>query len=842
MSVETPETPDIVPVNPEETSAIENSTVILRSVESEITQSYIDYAMSVIVSRALPDVRDGLKPVIRRIIYAMYDMGLTSTSKYKKSAAVVGDVLGKYHPHGDSSVYDAMVRIAQPFSLRYPLVDGQGNFGSVDGDEAAAMRYTEARLSKIAEEMLQDIEQDTVDRRENYDQSRKEPIVVPTKFPFHLCNGTMGIAVGMATNMPPHNLTEVVDACLALIERPELTIDEIMEIIKGPDFPTWGIIFDSFNIKEVYTKGRGGIVMRGKVHFEQNNKKEDVIVIDEIPYQVNKSMLVAKIGELVNERKIDGITDLTDESSKNIMRITIVIRKGVSKLDVLTRLYKHTELQTNFNVNNVALIEKGIQPRHLNIRDLLLEFVAFRREVVLRRSAYQLAKAKSRLHILEGLQRAIDILDAVIEAIKTSQTREEAKMRLMEKFEFSDEQAEYILMLRLQTLVGLEIMKILDEINEKKKAIEYLEGILSDEKKRDKVVIDEMLYIKDTYGDARKTEVSNDSSVYDLNSNIAALKKLDELNKEPVITRIGNNYNIKVLYQSRIMNIPPETLSLTNTHNQDNMIAISDTGELFIKRLKDLGKHTVQSEPLNVKKEFGIAGNLVFSETMAHEFDFICMLTNHNNIKKIKKDLLLSFRKFPTIVMDLAKDEHIIKVLPLKKWDKIGVVSAGGKMIIFPEVQVRDMGKTAGGVKAIELEEGDKVADMFTYREELFIFLHDEQSGKMVAIEDMTKIFRKRGQAGPLCTPGFMGQKIKGAIAIDEGSVNLLLDNGKVEFLDSNKMELMMPEDELVKITSGKIVKMYVPRQEKSEKTDKAAKKAKDEEEGETTENDTARE
>ena len=798
--------------------------IMPRPVEEEITQSYIDYAMSVIVSRALPDVRDGLKPVIRRILFAMHDLKLTHNAKHRKSATVIGEVLGKYHPHGDSSVYDAMVRLSQPFAMRYPMVDGQGNFGSIDGDGAAAMRYTEARLTKLAEEMLQDIQMDTVDRRDNYDQSRKEPVMLPTKFPYQLCNGTMGIAVGMATNMPPHNLGEIIDACLLLIDSPESTIDDVMNIVKGPDFPTGGMIFDEHNIRDVYSRGRGGIVMRGKVHFEQNDKKQDMIVIDEIPYQVNKANMVAKIGELVGLKKLEGIIDITDESNRDRMRVSIVLKKWVSKEDILIRLYKYTDLQCNFNVNNVILVDGGIQPKHLNILQILTEFVDHRRNVVLRRSKYQLDKAQSRLHILEGLKRAIDILDDVIETIKSSETREEAKKNLMKKFEFSDEQAEYILMLRLQTLVGLEIQKILDEIGDKKELIEYLEGIINDPKKLDGVVIDELIYIKDTYGDERRTEVSNDTSVYELNKNIKALKKLDELIKDPVISWIGTDYRIKVLYQSRILNIPEDTLTLTKTHNQDKMIAITHKGEIVVKRLKDLGKFTIKTPAMDVVKEFGLKSDLVFSETLAYDFDYLMMVTNQNNIKKVNKELILKLKKFPTVIMGLADKEKVIKVIPVKKWDSVGVISQWGKILIYSESSVRATGKTAGWVKAIDLEDGDVVADIFVYREEPFIFVHDDKNGKMISIEDIRLQKRgqmKRGQSGVLAATVKKWQKLRGGIAIVEGAVNLMMENGRIDYMDSDKMDLKMPEDTLSKITNGTIIKMYRPWAEKEEAREK---------------------
>ncbi len=632
-----------------------------------------------------------------------------------------------------------MVRMAQPWSMRYPLVDGQGNFGSIDGDSPAAMRYTEARLTKIAEEMLADIEQDTVDWRDNFDASLQEPIMLPTKFPNHLCNGTMGIAVGMATNMAPHNLKEVIDASLLLIAKegkrvdlqdteivreedktilvdaigvlfdeddsgnitlniplaeylqqtkakkiivtntenekiPSLiagydfeiftcnnepskrkkeyfknllteysldpttiiyfdhaqknldaateahitntllykgqqaslenfineflqsqitadgkysvSIEEIMEIIKGPDFATGGIMYDSANILEVYKKGRGGIVTRGKTHIE-DIKSHQAIVIDEIPYMVNKSNLVAKIGELVVSKKLEGVTDIRDESSKGNIRIVIALKRGIEANAILMQLFKYTDLQTNFNLNNVSLVDKGIQPRTLNIKDLLMEFVTFRRKVVYRRSVYQLNKAEARLHILEGLKKAIDIIDEVIETIKKSQTKQDAKQQLMEKFSFSEEQAEYILMMRLQSLVGLEIQKISDEIDEKIKLIEYLRGIIGDADKLDEVVVEELTYMKNKYGDDRRTELSQDTSVYNLSGSLKALQNAADQVKEDVILWLSNDYKMKVLYQTRIQNIPEETLDVVYTHNQDKLIIITDKGELIVQRLKD---------------------------------------------------------------------------------------------------------------------------------------------------------------------------------------------------------------------------------------------------------------
>lgn len=807
--------------------------IIQQSVEAEITQSYIDYAMSVIVSRALPDVRDGLKPVQRRILYAMYDMGLNHNAKFKKSAAVVWEVLWKYHPHGDSSVYEAMVRMAQPFSLRYPLIDGQWNFWSIDWDWAAAMRYTEARLTKIAEEMLQDIEQDTVNWRDNYDSSKQEPITVPTKFPNHLCNGTMGIAVGMATNMAPHNLWEVIDASLMLIDNPETDIDEIMTVIKWPDFPTWGIIFDSFNITEVYKRWKGWIIMRGKVHMETDEKKNPVIVVDEVPYQVNKANLVAKIWELVNDRKIDWIIDITDESSKNLIRVVIVVRKGIDPQDVLTQLYKLTELQSNFNVNNVVLVEEWKQPRLSNIKELLEEFVSYRRSIILRRSKYQLQKALDRLHILEWLKKAIDILDDVIATIRWSETRQDAKDSLMNNYEFSDEQSEYILMLRLQTLVGLEIQKILEEINEKKELIEYLTEIINNPKKLDGVVIDELVYIKDEYADDRRTEVSNDAGVHWLETSLRQLQRLQEMQKEDVIYWQWNNNEIKVLYQSRINIVPEDTQTLVYTHNQDRVMVITDKAELVIIRLKDIWPGNIKSKGYDIKKENSLQGNIIHLGLMSSvKFDYLMFLTNQNNIKKVDKALLESFKKFPTTIMGLFDKEEIIQVLKVDEEDKIWIVTAHGIMLLFKESNVRPMWKTAWGVKWITLEEGDSVANMFILKDELCIFVYSEDAGKLVSVEDLK--IQKRWQKWLVVAKLKSKEYIKWGFAIDEWSLRVRLKNWEVIDINSNDIRLKNRDTQLDKITDKKIEKIYTLWEEDKEKS-KAEMDAKNTEETENS-------
>ena len=800
-------------------------------IEKEITQSYIDYAMSVIVARALPDTRDGFKPVLRRILYGMYENNNFYNQKHKKSARIVGDVMGKYHPHGDFSIYEAMVRLAQPWSMRYPLVDGQGNFGSIDGDGAAAMRYTEARLTKIAEEMLADLEQDTVDWRDNFDGSLKEPVMLATKFPNHLCNGTMGIAVGMATNMAPHNLNEVLDASLLLLQKEgksdiiaydesgaeirkpySVSIEEIMQIIKGPDFPTGGIIFDSNNILEVYKKGKWGIIVRGKTH-EEIYEGAHVIVIDEIPYLVNKSSLVSKIGELVVDKKIEGINDIRDESNRDRIRIAIYLKKGVDPEAILMQIYKFTDLQTNFNLNNVSLIEKGTQPRLLNIKDLLMEFVTFRRDVVYRRSVFQLNKAKDRLHILEGLKKAIDIIDEVIDTIKHSESKNDARQNLMDKFGFSEKQAEYILLMRLQSLVGLEIQKISDEIDEKIKVIEYLEAIISDPEKLDQVVAEEFEYMKKKHGDERRTELSNDLSVYNISGSLKEFQKAADRLKEDVICWIGNDFSLRVLYQTRIQNIPDETLDLIYTHNQDQLVVITDQGELVVQRLKDFGQFTMAKQSLDIKQHFSLKGKIVFAKTLHFHYDYLVFLTNQNSIKKIKKELVLSFKKFPTTIMGLEKGEKILKVLPVSDWENIGVLSQQGRMLLFKSDEVRPMGKTAGGVKAIELQEGDQVANMFLHTDEPFILIYSDKNGKLLSLEDLK--LRKRARKGQVVMTG--NEKLEGGISIIEGAVRIRFSDGSLKTLHSNDISLDEPETHLYKMVDQKIDVVYRPREEKSE-------------------------
>ena len=803
------------------------------SVEKEISESYINYAMSVIVSRALPDTRDGMKPVIRRILYAMHDMGMTYNSKHKKSARIVWEVLWKYHPHGDSSVYEAMVRLAQPWSLRYPLVDGQGNFWSIDGDGAASMRYTEARLSKIASEMLDDIDQDTVAWRPNFDNSLNEPITLPTKFPNHLCNGTMGIAVGMATNMAPHNLTEVIDACLYLMDHEETTIEDLMQIIKWPDFPTGWYIFDPANILETYRKGKWSIVVRGKTHIEQS-KTGDIIVIDEIPYQVNKSTLVERIWELVIDKKIDGVTDIRDESAKNIIRVAIHVRRGVNAQKILTQLYKMTDLQNTFSINNVSLIEKWKQPRLLNILDLISEFVIYRREIVYRRSLFQLGKAKDRLHILEWLHKAIDIIDEVIATIRHSDTKQEAKEKLIEKFEFSDAQAEHILMMRLQSLVWLELNKIIEEIEDKIKLIAYLEEIVNNPVALDGVVKDEMNEVKHKYGDERKTILIGDENG-DLKKSLKAFEQEADQVKEDVIVWLNDNFDLRVLYQTRISVIPEDTIDLIYTHNQDQIIVITDIGELVVQRLKDLWSFQHNSVPLNFHKHFDLKWRVIFAKTLHAPFDHLLLMTTDNNIKKVDKNMVLSFKKFPTSIMKLpGKNEKIINVLAVSDNDIIGVATKQWRLLLFKSGELRPMGKTAGGVKGIDLQEWDNVGAMFIHQWEPFILLNSPTKALMLSLEDL-RIW-KRAKKWDLVVDLAKGEAIIWGISIYEGAIRVRLNDGSIQTIHSNDCYLDEPGAEPETITKKPIVGMFRPREEKKEnvaykEARKAEEKAKKDEE-----------
>ncbi len=695
-----------------------SSQLIDRDIGTEMRESFMDYAMSVIVSRALPDVRDGLKPVQRRILYAMSELGMAPDKPYKKSARIVGEVIGKYHPHGDSAIYEAMVRLAQDFSLRYMLVDGHGNFGSVDGDMAAAMRYTEARLSKIAMEMLRDINKETIDYRPNYDGEEQEPTVLPARYPNLLVNGNTGIAVGMATNIPPHNLREVIEGTQALIRDPELNSHDLMEFIKGPDFPTAGYILGTVGIRQAYATGRGSVTMRAKAEIEEVNGKARIIV-SELPYQVNKARLVEKIAELVREKKIDGITDLRDESDRNGMRVVIELRRDVTPTVVLNNLYKQTQMQSTFGINMLALVNN--EPKVLNLRDMLHHYIQHQVEVIRRRTEYDLKKAEARAHILEGLRIALDNLDEVIALIRGSRTTDEAREGLMSRFGLSHEQAQAILDMRLQRLTGLERQKIEDEYNELMVKIAEYKAILADELLVRDIIHTELEEIKQRFGDERRTEITiSDDEILDE----------DLIPRDDVVITMSHSGYIKRLpvstYRSQkrggrgIMGMGTkdddfvENLFISNTHHY--LLFFTNKGRVF--RLKayeipDLSRTARGTPIINlIQIEQGETINAVIPVEDFEPNKFLFFATRNGIVKKTPLDDYSNIRKVGLIAISLREDDDLIGVKLTDGAREIVMGTSLGMSIRFSEEDVRAMGRSATGVKGIQLDDEDKVIDM----------------------------------------------------------------------------------------------------------------------------------
>ena len=689
------------------------------NLESEMKNSYIDYAMSVIVARALPDVRDGLKPVHRRILYAMQEAGMGSNKPYKKSARIVGEVLGKYHPHGDSSVYDAIVRMAQDFSMRYMLADGHGNFGSVDGDPAAAMRYTEVRMSKISELMLQDIDKETVDFTPNYDESLKEPSVLPSKFPQLLVNGTSGIAVGMATNIPPHNMTEVIDGTLMLIDNPETTMEELMTVIKGPDFPTAGLILGTEGIKQAYRTGRGIIKMRAQAHIETMSNGKPRIIVTELPYQVNKARLVEKIAELVRDKSIEGITDLRDESDRNGMRVVIDLRRDSNPNVILNQLYKHTQLQDSFGVIMLALVDG--QPRILNLKEILHYYVKHQEDVITRRTKYELAKAEARAHIMEGLTIALDHLDAVITTIRESRTADIAREALMENFKLSEKQAQAILDLRLQRLTGLEREKIEEEYQEVLKTIEWLKSVLADEGKILQIIKDELTEVRTKFGDERRTRITYDPSNIDVEDLIAQ--------EDVVITLTHNNY-IKRMPLDTYRNQKRggrgvtgmgtketdfvENILITTTHH--TILFFTSRGRVYHLKAYEIAEASRQAKGTAIINLLQLdKGEKITAVIQVKEFNperFLFMATKKGIVKKTGLSEFKSMRKGGLIAITLDDDDELIGV-KFTDGDRYVILGTrDGMAIAFDEEDVRPMGRNARGVRGIRLREGDAVIGM----------------------------------------------------------------------------------------------------------------------------------
>ncbi len=695
--------------------------VELRPIVEEMSQSYLDYAMSVIVSRALPDVRDGLKPVTRRILYAMWQTGIRPGAKYRKSAYVVGEVLGKYHPHGDVPVYEAMVRMAQDFAMRYRLVDGQGNFGSMDGDSAAAMRYTEARLARMATELLQDIEKETVDFVPNYDNTQKEPSVLPAKLPNLLLNGTVGIAVGMATNIPPHNLGEIVDATIALIDQPNATVEDLLKFVKGPDFPTGGQIYDAAAIKQAYATGKGSIVVRGVAEIVEHKTGDYRIIITEIPYQVNKSALIEHMAQLVQDKKLEGIRDLRDESDKRGVRIVVELKKDAYPKKVLNRLYSATQLQETFHVNMLAIVD-GIQPRVLTLKMVLEEYLKHRKEVVRRRTQHDLNVAKDRAHILAGLRIALAQIDAVIKTIKQSKDKDEAKINLMKRFKLTDRQATAILEMRLQQLANLERLKIEQEYKEKKALIADLESILASPKKLLGVIRKEMADLRTGFTDERRTKVFANP--------VGEFRQEDLIPNEATIVVITRDGYIKrvspELFKTQrrggkgIIGLTTKEEDMVShflsTTTHADMLFFTNRGRVFQLKAYDIpaasrtakGQAIVNFLQLPTEEKL----NAVLSTPDLKPYKHVVMVTKNGVIKKVKIEALTNVRRSGLIAIKLRAGDQLRWVKPSTGKDDVMLVTANGQSIRFRETNVREMGRNAAGVRGIKVKSGDEVAGM----------------------------------------------------------------------------------------------------------------------------------
>ena len=762
----------------------------------EMEKSYIEYAMSVIVGRALPDVRDGLKPVHRRILYTMYESGLTSDKPFKKSATCVGDVLGKYHPHGDASVYDAMVRLAQNFSMRYMLVDGHGNFGSVDGDPPAAYRYTEARLSKLSNEMLRDIEKDTVNWDPNFDESRKEPRVLPSRFPNLLVNGSSGIAVGMATNIPPHNLTEVINACVAVLDDPECTMSDLMEHITGPDFPTGGIIMGRTGIRAAYATGRGKVVVRARTEFEEFGKDRQRIIVTELPYQVNKRQLIKTIAEQVKDKRLDGISDLRDETDRNGMRIVIELKKDANGQVVLNNLFKQTALQSNFSIIMLALVDDQKQPKILSLRQILDEYLAHQMDVLTRRTQYDLRKAQERAHLLEGLLIAQDNIDEVIHIIRTSY--DNAKQRLMERFNLDDVQAQAICDMRLIALQGLNREKLEAEYKELEIKIAYYQELLADEAKMRGVLRDELIEIRDKFGDKRKTEIQEIEDEIDIEDLIEeevcafTLSNHGYVKRMPVDTyrtqsRGGRGVNAQNLKEEDYV----KSINIASTH--DHILFFTDIGKVHHRKgyqIPEAGRTARGTAMVNVLPLE--PGETVTAMVVTREFDdneFLMMVTRKGIVKRLPFVALKTNRRSGIRAITLDEDDHLINVIRTNGNDNIILATAQGLAICFNENDVRCMGRDAAGVKGITLNEGDFVVGAQKWEEgKTLLTVTENGYGKRTELPeylrtgpDGEKIPQSRGGKGLKnynITP--KTGNVAGCVLVDDSDDVMLIENGGV--------------------------------------------------------------
>ncbi|HOP03741.1 MAG TPA: DNA gyrase subunit A [Tenuifilaceae bacterium] len=708
---------------------IEEERIKQVQIEEEMKTAYIDYSMSVIVSRALPDVRDGLKPVHRRVLFGMSGLGLQPGKPYKKSARIVGEVLGKYHPHGDSSVYDAMVRMAQVWSLRYPLVDGQGNFGSIDGDSPAAMRYTEARLMKISEDVLADIDKNTVDFQLNFDDSLEEPTVLPTRIPLLLVNGTSGIAVGMATNMPPHNLSEVIDTCCAYIDNPEIEIEELIKHISGPDFPTGGIIYGTQGVKDAYTTGRGRVIIRSRTEAEQTESGRTKIIVSETPYMVNKAEMIKKIADLINEKKLEGISYINDESDRNGTRVVIILKKDAVANVVLNNLFKHTPLQTSFAINSIALVDG--RPKLLNIKDLVKYFINHRHTVVIRRTQYELAEAEKRAHILEGLLIAIDNIDEVIRIIRAAQTPDDAREELMNKFNLSEIQSRAIIDMRLRSLTGLERNKVKEEHAELLKMIDYYSLVLSNESMQMQIIKDELLEVKGKYGDARKTEIVpnaeefNPEDFYADDDVVITISHMGYIKRTPLTEyRLQARGGVGTKGSTTRDEDFIEHLYVASMHN--TMLFFTEKGKCFWLKVYEIPEGTKTSKGraiqnlINIEPEDKVMAYINVKKLTDAEYvrnNFIILCTKKGIIKKTSLEAYSRPRQNGVLAITVREGDQLLEACLTNGSCEVLLAAREGKAIRFPEKLVRPIGRTGSGVRGISLGTSDEVIGMVCVEE-----------------------------------------------------------------------------------------------------------------------------
>jgi DNA gyrase subunit A len=784
-----------------------NDRIIPINIEKEMKKSYLDYAMTVIVSRALPDVRDGLKPVHRRILYAMSELGVTPDKPHRKSARIVGDVLGKYHPHGDSAVYDAMVRLAQDFSTRYPLVDGHGNFGSVDGDSAAAMRYTEARMSKIAMEMLKDINKETVDYKFNFDESLKEPVVLPSRYPNLLVNGSNGIAVGMASSIPPHNLSEVIDVTVAYIEDPEISIDEFLKYIKGPDFPTGADIIGKENIKRAYKTGRGKVVVRAVTSIEEMKNNKTRIIVSEIPYQVNKARLIEKIADLVREKKIEGITDLRDESDRTGMRIVIEIKKDYNPNIVLNNLYKHTQMQDTFSIIMIALVNN--EPRVLNIKEMIHYYVMHQKEVIKRRTQYDLNKAEARAHILEGLKIALDNIDEIIAIIRKSYN--DAELKLMERFNLSEIQAKAIVDMRLRRLQGLEREKLEEEYAELIKMINKFKEILGNEYLLMQIIKEELIEVKDKYSNERRTRIKADEGEINIENLIEEQEVTITITKHGYVKRQPEDtYRIQKRGGKGVIGLSTregdyvKDILITSTH--DYLLFLTNRGKIYKIKAYEIPEAKRQAKGTAIINIIPVeAGEKVTKVIAIKDKEYLneelIFCTKLGKIKKTKISEFENIRKSGIIAIKLEEEDELNSVNKINGGEDVFIVSKKGKAIRFNEEDVRSMGRTAAGVRAISLERDDEIVSMDILLEEKEIFIMTEYGfGKMTK----TNLYRSQARAGKGVKTYKITKKtgdIVGAEIIEkEDDVMIISKDGVIIRMSASEVSTMGRDTQGVKV------------------------------------------